>query len=347
VALRVLHLVGSAVSDFFCDLSRLYARDCLAATEDLDRYEPVIAYVTPGGRWRFPDDLGATAVAHAPVLSTAEAVARVASLGIDVMVPQMFCLPGMTSYRGLFDLLEIPYVGNPPDVMALAGHKARAKAVVAAAGVAVPRGEIVRPGEQPAIAPPAVVKPIDGDNSFGVTFVRDRDGFDAALKSACANADAALVEEYVELGREVRCGVLVRGGELLCLPLEEYRVDSDRKPIRDADDKLTRDRDGDLALVAKERTRAWILDQDDPITANVWDAARRCHVALGCRDYSLFDFRVDPDGRPWFLEAGLYCSFARQSVISMMAAAAGIALDDLFAGALDGVLGAQTVSRSR
>ena len=100
-------------------------------------------------------------------------------------------------------------------------------------------------------------------------------------------------------------------------------------------------------MVAKERTRAWIVDPDDPITTDVWEAARRCHVALGCRDYSLFDFRVDPDGRPWFLEAGLYCSFARQSVISMMAAAAGIALDELFAGALDGALGAPTPSRSR
>jgi D-alanine-D-alanine ligase len=50
VTLRVLHLVGSAVSDFFCDLSRLYARDCLEATDDRGRYEPVIAYVTPGGR---------------------------------------------------------------------------------------------------------------------------------------------------------------------------------------------------------------------------------------------------------------------------------------------------------
>ena len=45
---------------------------------------------------------------------------------VDVMVPQMFCLPGMTSYRALFDQLDIPYVGNPPDVMALAAHKARA-----------------------------------------------------------------------------------------------------------------------------------------------------------------------------------------------------------------------------
>jgi D-alanine-D-alanine ligase len=347
VALRVLHLVGSAVSDFFCDLSRLYARDCLAATDDPGRYEPVIAYVTPGGRWQFPGDLSTTAIAEAPVLQAANAVARIVELRPDVMVPQMFCLPGMTSYRALFDLLDIPYVGNPPDVMALAGHKARAKAVVAAAGVAVPRGEVVGQGERPTIEPPAVVKPIDADNSLGVTFIRDHDGFDAAIDRACAHSaghsDAALVEEYIELGREVRCGIVVRDGELTCLPLEEYRVDPRHKPIRDADDKLARDPDGELALVAKERTRAWILDPDDPITTAVWDAARRCHIALGCRDYSLFDFRVDPDGHPWFLEAGLYCSFARQSVIPTMAAAAGIGLDELFASALDGALTAHAV----
>ena len=66
------------------------------------------------------------------------------------------------------------------------------------------------------------------------------------------------------------------------------------------------------------------------MTQPVWEAARRCHLALGCRDYSLFDFRIDPDGQPWFLEAGLYCSFARKSVISVMAAAAGMPVSELF-----------------
>jgi D-alanine-D-alanine ligase len=66
------------------------------------------------------------------------------------------------------------------------------------------------------------------------------------------------------------------------------------------------------------------------VTQPVREAARRCHLALGCRDYSLFDFRIDPDGQPWFLEAGLYCSFARKSVISVMAAAARIPVPELF-----------------
>ena len=55
--LRVLHLVGSAVDDFYCDLSRLYAQGCLEGTADPNRYEFHIAYVTPDRKWRFPKDL--------------------------------------------------------------------------------------------------------------------------------------------------------------------------------------------------------------------------------------------------------------------------------------------------
>ena len=249
----------------------------------------------------------------------------------------MFCPPGMTHYRALLDVLGIPYLGNPPDVMALAMNKARARAVVAAAGVPVPEGEVLRLGDAPSLDPPAVVKPVDVDNSLGVTLVRDRADFDAALEAAFEHADEVLVERYVELGREVRCGIVVRDGELVCLPLEEYDVDPDRKPIRGYEDKLARDGDDELKLMAKDGTRAWIVDPDDPVTERVWDVARACHTALGCRHYSLFDFRIDPDGQPWFLEAGLYCSFARQSVISTMARAAGIDTAELFSTVLSNV----------
>lgn len=323
--LRVLHLVGSAVSDFYADLSRLYARDCLAAVTG--PYEHHIAYVTPDGRWRFPVDLSPAAVTAAPPVDPADAVGRLVALDVDVMVPQMFCVPGMTSYRALFDVLGIPYVGNTPDVMALAAHKARAKAVVAAAGVDVPPGELLRAGDRPSVAAPAVVKPVDADNSLGVTFVRTRADYGAALAAAFEHSDVALVESYVDLGREVRCGIVVRDGELVCLPLEEYAVEA---PVRTLSDKISRTADGDLRLVAKNTPRAWIVDVDDPVTQAVWEAAKRCHVALGARHYSLFDFRIDPDGRPWFLEAGLYCSFAPTSVIAVMATAAGISLDELF-----------------
>lgn len=335
MTVRVLHLVGSAVSDLYADLSRLYAADCLAATADPARYEFHVAYVTPDRRWRFPADLSPGAIAAADPLSVAEAIEHLGRLRIEVMVPQMFCLPGMTTYRALFDLLAIPYVGNRPDVMAVAADKARAKAVVAGAGVDVPAGQLLRAGSALTLDLPVVIKPVDADNSLGVTLVRTAAEVPAAVDAALAHGETALAETYVELGREVRCGIVVRDGELVCLPLEEYAVDPVAKPVRTYADKIARGDDGDLGLVAKDVTRAWLVDVADPLTERVWELARRCHVALGCRHYSLIDVRVDPTGRPWFLEAGLYCSYARQSVISMMAAAAGIPLPELFALSLD------------
>jgi D-alanine-D-alanine ligase len=334
--LRVLHLVGSEVSIFMGDLSRLYADDCLRATADPDRYETYVAVVSPGGQWRFPGDLSEESLESARPLSFADAVQVLAGLRLDVVVPQMFCLPGMTTYRSLFELLEVPCLGNTAEVMALAAHKARAKAVVASAGVRVPEGELLLAGEQPTVPLPAVVKPVDADNSLGVVLVRRQQEWEAALRSAFEYSDSVLVEEYVELGREVRCGVLEIDGALVCLPLEEYSVDPDTKPIRGYADKLRRGAGdglqgvGDLALVAKDSDHAWIVDRDDPVTERVWAAARACHRALGCRDYSLFDFRIDDAGNPWFLEAGLYCSFAEKSVITVMARAADISLERLF-----------------
>jgi D-alanine-D-alanine ligase len=345
--LRVLHLVGSAQSEFMADLSRLYARDCLETVGDPERYEPLIAHVDPDGSWRFPADLDDPALSAASRFELPLALGRIAARGIDVMVPHMFCLPGMTTYRALFDALGIRYVGNRPTTMALGAHKARAKAIVAGAGVDVARGELLRSGERTTLPLPVVVKPVAGDNSDGLTLVREAGQLPQAIAAAAGEDGSALVEQYVPLGREVRCGILERRGELTVLPLEEYAVSEAGKPIRDAGDKLRRDNAGELELVAKQRSHAWTVDPADPICTAVAMAALACHEALGCRHYSLFDFRITPDGRPIFLEAGLYCSFARQSVLATMACAAGIDTPELFAQAVATATSTAPIERSR
>jgi D-alanine-D-alanine ligase len=332
MTLSVVVLVGSSVDRFHSDLSRVYAGGFLDALGTNPAYSFEIAFVSPGGLWSFPTDLDDSSIAAAQQMPLAQAVEHIAVRDFDVMVPQMFCMPGMTTYRSLFDLLGVPYPGNGPDLMALTANKARARAVVAAAGVRVPDGVVVRSADDDIdLALPVVVKPVDSDNSMGVSLVHEPDGLAPAIRAALTYSPAALVETYVPLGREVRCGIIVRGGELVCLPLEEYAVDS----VRSSADKLNRTSDGDLYLVAKEQTRAWTVDVSDPITEKVWAAARSSHVALGCRHYGLFDFRIDPDGEPWFLEASLYCSYSPSSVLAVMAAAAGIAVDELFAFALE------------
>ena len=131
------------------------------------------------------------------------------------------------------------------------------------------------------------------------------------------------------------------------LPLEEYAVDpAGTKPIRDgAGQAQPAGPDGELSDWSR-RTPIPRLDRgaehDPAVNGRRWPraAGRLPPSRWAARHYSLFDFRIDPEGRPWFLEAGLYCSFARQSVISTMAAAAGIAVGELLSIALDEALGA-------
>ncbi|MDJ0662697.1 MAG: D-alanine--D-alanine ligase [Crocosphaera sp.] len=327
--LHILHLVGSAENEFYCDLSRLYGKDCIEATANPSRYRFSIAYVTPDRLWRFPASLGREDIKAATPLSLSQAIQWISEQNIDLVLPQMFCVAGMTQYRSLFDLLNIPYLGNTAELMGLTANKPQAKAIVRIMGVKVPYGEVLRKGDTPNIRPPVVIKPANSDNSLGVTLVKTMEEYDAGLKTAFQYANQVLVEEYIELGREVRCGTIVKDGELISLPLEEYAVNEKNNPIRNYEDKLKKDDSGELTYAAKDKKKAWIVDSNDPVTQRVQEIAKQCHQALGCRHYSLFDFRIDPQGQPWFLEAGLYCSFSPKSVIPMMAEAKGISLDEL------------------
>lgn len=336
--LRILHLVGSAYDNFYCNLSRLYAEDCIAATMNPSLYEFHIAYITPDGQWRFPLSLSGEDIAAAKPMSLPDAIKFITSQKIDVALPQMFCIPGMTQYRALFDLLNIPYVGNTSDVMSMAADKAKTKAIVAAAGVKVPFGELLRQGDSPTIKAPVIIKPVNSDNSLGVTLVKDITEYDAALKTAFEYADEVLVEEYIELGREVRCGIIVKDGELVGLPLEEYLMNTQNQPIRNYAAKLKETEDGELSFAAKDNKKSWIVDSSDSVSETVQAVAKKCHQSLGCRHYSLFDFRIDPQGQPWFLEAGLYCSFSPKSVIASMAKASGISINQLLRKAINQAL---------
>lgn len=332
--LHILQLVGSVHSEFHTDLSRLYAHQCDEAFRENPRYPFHHAYVTPDRQWRFPASLTREDIAAAPPLSLAEAIAEIQRRPIDLALPQMFCVPGMTAYRALLDVMQLPYIGNRFETMALAADKAKTKAVLAEAGVRVPHGERLRQGDRPTLKPPAIVKPIHSDNSLGVALVKDAREYEDALTTAFQFADEVLVEQYVPLGREVRCGAIVRDGELVGLPMEEYGVSEDGSPIRAYADKLHKGDDGELHFAAKGNGKSWIVDPSDPDTARVQAAVKRAHVALGCRHYSLFDVRIDPNGQPWLLEAGLYCSFSPYSVIPAMAKVAGISLEELLETAI-------------
>merc|ERR1712151_1360209 len=109
-------------------------------------------------------------------------------------------------------------------------------------------------------------------------------------------------------------------GELLtCI---EYFL-SEQKPIRSSADKLVTDSRG-IPTTVTTGNRKCPADIDPVLRGKLEDLCVKSHRALGCRDYSLYDVRVNPNGEPYFLEACLYCSFAPKSVIIAMSAARGV-----------------------
>lgn len=339
--MRVLHVVGSPVDRFLGRLSLTYARGAVAALTAEPGVELVTLLATADGAWRVHPGPDLAAAGAAEPVSLPAALASVAEHQSDVGLPQMFCRPGMTTVRAAVEAVGVPLVGNRPEVMAATADKPVARALVAAAGMRVPRGHALGPADplpggddggcDPfALTLPVVVKPSDADNSTGVTLVSDHGDLAAAVADVRRTHPRVLVEEYVPLGREVRCGVVDGPDGPRALPVEEYAL-SEEHPVRTAEDKLASDGDGgDVRLMAKTEDRSWRLPPDDPVVPAVEEAALTAYRALGARHHGLVDLRVDPQGRPWFLEAGLYCSYSAQSVLCVMGAAAGLTPRQMF-----------------
>jgi len=330
---RILHLVGSRQDEFIHDLSLLYAKACDECA-DLDRkkYEFSFAHVHLDGRWSFPVDLTKESRERAKAMPLAAAIAHITDeLKPDLMVPHMFCSEGMTRYRSLFDLLQIPFLGNHDEAVWPSTDKATTKHILGAAGVGVPQGDLLEKGkvEWPTTAKlPFVVKACNEDNSRGLSLVRREEDVAAAIEYAFSFDPRVVVEEYIA-GREIRAAVVEEeDGSLTVLPKIEYFLED----IRTAQHKLVTGADGKLSDDAihqakKEGDRQCPADLSPEIHARVDEAVQTAHRMLKCRHYSLFDIRLNEEGLPFVLEACLFCSFSPVSVIPAMAAHAG--RDDL------------------
>jgi D-alanine-D-alanine ligase len=325
---KVLHLVGSRQDAFYYDLSVLYARACDGCKElDRSRYEFLFAVIGMDDRWSFPESLDQKALEAAPSLIFADAMAHIHRMAPDVMVPHMFCVEGMTRYRSLFDMMQIPFVGNKEYTIWHATDKATTKQILEANGVSVPKGNLLIRGrvEKPTtVKVPFVVKPCNEDNSRGITLVKREEDAEKAIEYAFSFDERVVVDEYIA-GRELRVACIEEeDGSLTVLPKIEYFL----KDIRTAAHKLVTNSDGKLTADAikqakKDGDRKCPADLSPQLHERVDRIVREAHSALKCRHYSLFDMRIDADEQPYILEACLFCSFSPLSVIPAMAAHAG------------------------
>jgi D-alanine-D-alanine ligase len=215
--------------------------------------------------------------------------------------------------------------------MALITNKAQTKAVAKAAGVPVPEGELLRsPTQVPTVPFPFVLKPCCEDNSMGITKVESAAELPAALAEAFKFDTSVVCERFIPLGREIRVAVVEdeSGEPASVLPATEYLLTPEH-PMRTSSDKITTtdqglpDADKFFATNGEEapdyRRSICPAPLDNALADKLAEAAKRAHKALGCRDFSIFDFRVDPEGEVYMLECQPVCSFARESAMIGMA----------------------------
>jgi D-alanine-D-alanine ligase len=212
----------------------------------------------------------------------------------------------------LFELLGVAYTGNRPLALSLCQKKPHAKALLAAAGLPVPRGIVVERGAAPAelgLRFPLIVKPAYDDASGGIdagSVVHDRAALDKRIAMVVGeHGMPALVEEYIQ-GREIHCAILGNDPPV-ALPLYEMRfkegaVDNEGRPMphiityRAKWDPYSRD------YYAME-SKCPVDDLEPEVVAEIQSVAIRAYRTLSCRDYARVDMRLDPaTGRVYILE---------------------------------------------
>lgn len=323
---RVLHLLGSVTSLYYRDLSQMYAKQAIENLEEITSdFSNVVACVHLDGTWSVTTEFDIDFLnIKAPRMSIGEALNEIIGLQIDFVLPHMFDYDGLTVFRSMIDVVGLPLVGSTGDALALSTHKGRTIAVARQAGVPVAPSEILHEGDYPTFEPPMIIKPTEEDNSMGVTLVRTREDIPKALKNGFQFGGELLCEKFIPLGKEIRVAVTENSdGDIHMLPVVEY-VLSKEHPIRTPNDKLGSSTNGKMIQAPTKRIMNLKLSQK--LETSLTEAATIAHKSLGCRDYSIYDFRVAPDDEPYMLESSLYCSFAPKSALVLMAESEGTSL---------------------
>jgi len=201
----------------------------------------------------------------------------------------------------LLELLDIPYTGSDPSALSVSLDKALAKRMVRTHGILTPDYLVLNTGKERLpreLQFPLLLKPVAEGTSKGVTkksIVRDEVELREVARELIGKyRQPALVESYIA-GREFTIGLLGERRPRVLPPMEIVFLDAtDPTPIysfemkQDWNDKIR------YEVPAKLTPRE--LDRLEK-------AARECFTALGCRDVARLDFRMDPEGRIYFIEA--------------------------------------------
>ena len=348
---RVAVVFGGRSSEH--GISCVTAGSVLAAI-DRDAYDVVPVGIATDGRWVLEADEPGRLAIRGKDLPEVDAerspVALMgATTGTDLVVTDPASVPSVIgevdvvfpllhgpwgedgTLQGMLEMAAVRYVGSGVLASAVGMDKAFMKVVLQAAGLPVTPGIVVTrtEWEQDPIGVrtriedlgfPSFAKPARAGSSMGISKVHDADEVADALEEAFRHDPKVLVEQSMEGGREVECGVLgtlegppetSRPGEVRTGGDHEF-YDFEAKYLADQHTEI--DIPADIPAETEQQLRAMAV---------------RAFEALSCEGLARVDFFVLPDGSLVINELNTMPGFTPTSMYPQLWAASGMSYPEL------------------
>ena len=216
---------------------------------------------------------------------------------------------------GFLQSLGVKYTGSKTEASAICMDKRISKALVHRKDLLTPNWvSLANNDPLPSVGDmvfPVVIKPNDQGSTIGLTVVKDESELDDAIELARQFANVVLIEEFI-VGKEIT--VTVIGDK--AYPIVEI------VPSHGLYDYECKYNQGMTEYFCPAN-----IDKD--LTKAIQKSALKIHKLLGCRHYSRVDFRLDKNGRAWFLELNTLPGMTETSLVPKAAKASGLSFPEL------------------
>lgn len=231
------------------------------------------------------------------------------------------------------ELLRVPYTGCNPRGLVLAKGKALSKKILAyhrirtPAFAVFPRGRKVRRPRH--LALPVIVKSLIEESSTGISQASVVDTDERLAERVRFIHESvgtdAIAEQYIA-GRELYVGVLGNHRLTVLPPWELHFGEMRAGAPAIATERIKRDVDYQEKLGLQSGPATPMTDE---LAARIIKVSKRIYRVLSLDGYARIDYRLDAEGRLYFLEANPNAELAQGEELAESAAAAGLGYEAL------------------
>ena len=250
--------------------------------------------------------------------------------------------------QGALECAKIAYVGCDTLGSAMARDKALVGAVAERLSIPTPRfllckkediSEAVSESEK-LFGYPVFIKPTALGSSFGAGVAKSREELILMLGKALSLSQRAMIQEYIDIEKELECAYFVKKGKELFTNLGEIRADGfydyekkyGRGESRDSKSEIRKEENEGTAKVRD------FSDVGEEIEGAAREYARRLVRMLSLRDLSRIDFFLSKDGRLYFNEINTMPGFTDSSLYMRLIARCGVSPSQLVCSLIDGAI---------